>query len=417
MFTQSRQNGEVAARSTLRAHGPADGGTWIKVIVEMLAMLFLAADQGRGRAEAPAASPYPPNIQKILSTYCYDCHGDGMEKGKVAFDEFNSRAELLSHRDLFFHALKNVRADLMPPDKKPRPNAQEQQALADWIKADIFQIDCKNPDPGKVTIRRLNRVEYRNTIRDLTGYDYKVEDELPPDDTGYGFDTIGDVLTLSPLLLEKYMDAAEVITREAVPRIARVAPEQTVPGSDFHGTDDAARLSFYEPAELTHSFKAQYAGQYRLKLKLEVHGQFEFDPGKCRTVLKVDGQDAWTNEFSWQNGKKFSFDINQTWQPGDHTLVFAVEPLTAADKKQNALDLKFKEIVITGPIDDTHGARPKGFERFFWKDPPKPAKERREYAREALRRFANKAYRRPVDDRTVGRLLGIADGVWKIPAK
>ncbi|HTL15947.1 MAG TPA: DUF1587 domain-containing protein, partial [Patescibacteria group bacterium] len=180
--------------------------------VGLLAVL-LCCSAPVGRSEEAGPSPYPANIQKILSTYCYDCHGDGAQKGKVAFDEFASAAEMRVHRDVFFNALKNVRAGIMPPEKKPRPDHQEQKALADWIKTDIFQIDVQNPDPGKVTIRRLNRVEYRNTIRDLMGFDYKVEDELPPDDTGYGFDTIGDVLTLSPLLLEKYMTAAETITR------------------------------------------------------------------------------------------------------------------------------------------------------------------------------------------------------------
>ncbi|HTL18701.1 MAG TPA: DUF1592 domain-containing protein, partial [Patescibacteria group bacterium] len=95
----------------------------------------------------------------------------------------------------------------------------------------------------------------------------------------------------------------------------------------------------------------------------------------------------------------------------------AVEPLTPADKKQNALDLKFREIVLSGPLDDAHGTRPKNFERFFWKDPPQSAKERRQYAREVLTRFAGKAYRRPVEDRTVSRLVSIAEGVWKTPGK
>ena len=112
---------------------------------------------------------YPTNVQKILTTYCYDCHGDGMDKGKVAFDQFTSRNEVLTNRDLFFNALKNVRAGIMPPQKKPRPDAQEQQELAEWIKTGVFQIDEQNPDPGRVTLRRLNRVEYHNTIRDLTG--------------------------------------------------------------------------------------------------------------------------------------------------------------------------------------------------------------------------------------------------------
>ena len=391
---------------------------WQKAVSIRTASLLAAIFCLSLRAAADSPSPYPPNIEKILSTYCYDCHGDGMNKGKVAFDEFTSSAEMRAHRDLFFTALKNVRADIMPPEKKPRPDPEEQRTLADWIKTSIFQIDRQNPDPGKVTIRRLNRVEYRNTIRDLTGFDFKVEDELPPDDTGYGFDTIGDVLTLSPLLLEKYMGAAEKITREAVPRVARVVPEQIIPAADFHGPScDAAHLSFYQPAELSHTRKAPYAGKYRLKLELEVHGQFEFDPGRCQVVLKADGGSIWTNEFGWQNGKKFSFEVGQDWQPGEHPLSLQLRPLLPVDKRQNSLELRLRQLVISGPIDETHGTRPRSFDRFFWKDPPKAAKERREYAREVLSRFVQKAYRRPVQDTTVGRLVSIAETVWKSPGK
>ena len=385
----------------------------MKVLVPCALLILNAVPAWAGSNPAP----YPANVLKILTTYCYDCHGDGMEKGKVAFDEFDSPAEVIAKRDLFFAALKNVRAGIMPPANKPRPDAEEQTELAEWIKKDVFRIDEQHPDPGKVTIRRLNRIEYRNTIRDLTGFDFKVDDELPPDDTGYGFDTIADVLTLSPMLLEKYMNAAELISREAVPRVTRVTPERTIAGSEFHGSGDAAHLSFYQPAELSHTWKAEFAGKYRLKLGLEVHGQFEFDPGRCRAILQADGHEIWTNEFGWQNGKKFSFDLEQNWPAGDHALTLEVQPLTPADKRLNSLDLKLRDLVISGPFDGLHGTRPKGFDRFFWKDPPKSAKERKEYARQVLARFASKAYRRPVEERTVNRLAAIAEAVYQSPGK
>ena len=177
---------------------------------------------GADGAESPAAAQFRKNVQPILSQHCYDCHADGVNKGKVSFDEFKSPQEMLGKRDLWLAVLKNVRAGIMPPEKKPRPSADELRALENWIKGDVFNIDPANPDPGRVTIRRLNREEYRNTIRDLMGFDFKVQDELPPDDTGYGFDNIGDVLTISPLLLEKYMQAAETIVAAAVPRVAGV---------------------------------------------------------------------------------------------------------------------------------------------------------------------------------------------------
>jgi len=140
-------------------------------------------------ASLPVAAEFRKDIQPLLQEYCYDCHGDGAKKGNVAFDELNSE-ELAQHPDLWLKVLKNVRAGLMPPQNKARPSLGEQLKLEHWIKYSAFGIDPVNPDPGRVTIRRLNRIEYRNTIRDLTGYDFKVEDELPPDDTGYGFDTM-----------------------------------------------------------------------------------------------------------------------------------------------------------------------------------------------------------------------------------
>src|SRR5262249_44422549 len=143
--------------------------------------------------------------------------------------------ELLTKRDLWLAVLKNTRAGLMPPAKKPRPSAEDLQQVEKWIKFDAFGIDPANPDPGRVTVRRLNRVEYRNTIRDLMGIEFETEVEFPPDDTGYGFDNIGDVLTVSPLLLEKYMAAAETIVSEAVPTVSNVIAERRITGGRFDG--------------------------------------------------------------------------------------------------------------------------------------------------------------------------------------
>ena len=86
--------------------------------------------------------------------------------------------------------------------RRPRKN----NCWRTWIKYRALGIDPNDPDPGRVTLRRLNRVEYHNTIRDLLGYDFKTTEEFPADDTGYGFDNIGDVLSVSPLLLEKYFE-------------------------------------------------------------------------------------------------------------------------------------------------------------------------------------------------------------------
>ena len=105
-----------------------------------------------------AAKDFRQEIQPVLAKYCYDCHGDGANKGGIAFDELKSDDAILKH-DLWLKVIKNVRAGLMPPEKKPHPSPEEREKLEHWIKYEAFGIDPKKPDPGRSTVRRLNRVE------------------------------------------------------------------------------------------------------------------------------------------------------------------------------------------------------------------------------------------------------------------
>jgi hypothetical protein len=315
--------------------------------------------------------------------------------------------------------LKNVRSGIMPPAKKPRPSDKEIRVLSDWIKRDVFGLDPEDPDPGRVTIRRLNRVEYRNTIRDLTGFDFKTEEEFPPDDTGYGFDTIGDVLSISPLLLEKYMQAAETIVTAAVPTVARLIPERSYRGAEFRGTEAGAsgdRLTFYKKAKVSRLYTADADGDYRLALELAVQGAFNFDPGRCTVVFKLDDHELLRETYSWQDGKTYRYSFQQHLAPGDHRLSFEIEPLTPAEKRKSSVDVRVFSLKLQGPLDPKHWVRPRNYERFFPKgEPPAPTPDRRRYAREILGQFATRAFRRPVDDRTLDRLVAIAAGTYSQP--
>ncbi|MGY8689239.1 MAG: DUF1587 domain-containing protein, partial [Verrucomicrobiales bacterium] len=112
-----------------------------------------------------------------------------------------------------------TRTELMPPSDKPPLTG----GACRVDQARCFKSDPANPDPGRVTVRRLNRVEYRNTIRDLIGVDFNTSAEFPEDDSGHGFDNITDVLTVSQMLMEKYFDAAKAIVSEAVPVVPVVS--------------------------------------------------------------------------------------------------------------------------------------------------------------------------------------------------
>jgi hypothetical protein len=383
-----------------------------------LAISVLCFDASAAATDISAA--FRKDIQPLLTEYCSDCHADGAKKGNVAFDELKTDDALLNH-ELWLKVLKNVRAGLMPPEKKPKPSADERAKLEQWIKYSAFGIDPTNPDPGRVTVRRLNRVEYRNTIRDLTGHDFRVEEELPPDDTGYGFDNIGDVLSISPLLLEKYMQAAEVIVASAVPRVPRVVAEKAIPGTEFRkaeGKGTGERMSFYDEAKIAHTFKAEHAGSYHFVLEAEVLGQFDFDPGTCQVIFKAGDKELWQKEFGvGLAGKKFKFDFEDKWESGEHRLTLELKPLTPVEDKKNSLDLRITAVRVQGPTEEKHWVRPKNFELFFTKDPPQSADERRVYAREVLSRFTKRAYRRSADERTIDRLVSIAETAYSQPGK
>ncbi len=391
----------------------------LAIITQSIAsFLYLASPLSA--AESGTASRFHKDIQPLLVQYCYDCHGEGMSKGKVAFDELKSEADLTGKPQLWSAVLKNLRAGLMPPEKKPRPSAEEKERIANWIKRDALGIDPKNPDPGRVTIRRLNRVEYRNTIRDLMGFDFKAEDELPPDDTGYGFDNIGDVLTVSPMLLEKYMQGAETIVAGAVPRVWRVVKDRNIPGAEFQrssGEGKGNSLNFYKEATSVHTVKVDQAGDYHLILELEVAGEFDFDPGRCRAVFTIDDREQTQQEFGWHSNKKFRFEFDQKWEAGPHRLALALHPLTPIEKKVNTLDLRIAAVRVQGPLDPTHWVRPKNFDLFFWKDVPSDAAERHQYTRQVLSQFSRRAWRRPADDERLDRLVAIAGQVCAQPGK
>ena len=117
------------------------------------------------------------------------------------------------------------------------PSREEAAAIGEWIEAELARTVCSGPvNPGRVTIRRLNRVEYNNTIRDLVGVDFKPADDFPSDDVGYGFDNIGDVLSMPSILLEKYLAAAEkIVERAIVVDNPDKAPAQRVLALDLEG--------------------------------------------------------------------------------------------------------------------------------------------------------------------------------------
>jgi hypothetical protein len=369
-----------------------------------------------------AGEDYAEKIQPILEEYCYGCHANGLKKGGVTFDGPTAGGTQLNDREFWWPVLKNVRSGIMPPAGKPKPTDEERKILEDWIKFGPLGIDPKNPDPGRVTVRRLNRVEYRNTIRDLMGVDYDTTSEFPADDTGHGFDNIGDVLTMSPLLLEKYLVAAQAVVSKAVPTTSRAVTERAIPGRRFHpaaetptGNEEGLlALSYYTPATVSTRFTAEHAGRYQVVLDLTANERYVdgiHDYNKCRLLFKVDGKELLRREFVRQEGRPSRFEFDRDWQAGPHELTLEVEPLTPGQAQVRSLALRIQTVTVRGPLAPEHWTKPPTYARFFPRDVPEGREERRQYARELLARFATKAFRRPVDDATADRLAAMAASI------
>jgi hypothetical protein len=397
-----------------------------------LTWLILVATCGLLRAsaaESPTVTHFQERIRPVLSQYCFDCHGDGAKKGDIAFDELKTDDAILNH-ELWLKVLKNVRAEIMPPQKKPHPGLDDRKKLEEWIKYEAFGIDPKNPDPGRVTVRRLNRTEYKDTIRDLMGVDYDTDQEFPPDDTGYGFDNIAAVLTTSPMLLEKYVDAAKTIVGKTVPMTGAQVAETVVAGRDFAGNPgvsstssktpkNSLSLSYYEKAAISNTFQAKHPGHYQIALDFSANEKFvdgQFDYNKCSVVFKVDGVELLKQEYSREGGKAFHYDLECDWKEGAHQLSFELQPLTEKEQLRS-LTFRVDSVTIRGPLDEKYFVHPKGYERFFTKDAPKEKAARRAYAREVLSAFATKAFRRPADDDVVERLTSLAESQYTQPGK
>lgn len=178
---------------------------------------------GTSRQQAQATSPaakgqraFAHDIAPLVKQFCIGCHGGGSPTAGLSLAAYADTAAVLKARDIWEKVAKNVAAGHMPPAGAPQPTQAQRDLLVGWIQSMLSQADCKLMDPGRVTIRRLNRAEYNNTIRDLLGIHFHPADDFPSDDVGYGFDNIGDVLSLSPLLMEKYLAAAEKIAEKAV---------------------------------------------------------------------------------------------------------------------------------------------------------------------------------------------------------
>ena len=186
----------------------------LRTILGWIAVALVGAGSFHA-ARAQSLSPVPshPSAQRaVLDRYCVACHNEQARTAGLALDTMDVE-QISEGAPVWEKVLRKLRGRAMPPAGMPRPDEASYDSFANYLEQ---QLDGAPPNPGRPVLHRLNRAEYTNAIRDLLALEIDGASLLPADDSGYGFDNIGAVLSVSPMLLERYMSAARKISRLAI---------------------------------------------------------------------------------------------------------------------------------------------------------------------------------------------------------
>jgi hypothetical protein len=394
-----------------------------KISVSLVIAIPLLQSVGSAQNVSDVAKVIVPFVEK----HCVNCHGEKKQKGEVTLHVFKDEASILKARKMWVRVLDQLHAGEMPPEGKPKPAVDEAERFAKAVHGVFERFDrTAKRDPGEVTIRRLNRVEYANTVRDLVGVTIPLGDDFPNDNVGYGFDNIGDILSLSPLQFERYLASAEVIVRTAIVFGEPPAPPRRVAGGvhGFEGTnygqryDNRGRLSrdadgkaipekdklpalpgdgwrvFYDKGPLQKRLiDLLNSGEYKITAKLQ-GVKIGNEPSKF--ALVVNGAIV----LEGVCGDKMEEHVASVRLKAGalHVGVSLLNEFTDPKDETKKRGIVLDSITIVGPtIPESHEMLLAGSEKL----------EGDAKSRFVLERFATRAYRRPAAREEVDRLMKV----------
>ncbi|REJ86807.1 MAG: DUF1592 domain-containing protein [Planctomycetota bacterium] len=360
-------------------------------------------------AETERVLDYTADVGPFFKRYCLDCHeGEAAEAG-LDLARYDSVESIQANREHWMHIFDRIRVGSMPPSDADQPPDEERERVTAWLDHALFYVDCgQAPDPGRVTIRRLNRAEYNNTIRDLLGVDFEPAADFPSDDIGYGFDNIGDVLSIPPLLVEKYLDAAEEISRRAIVtledrqiRTKLAATELEEDGAVYDGPYDSKIM--VSRGSVSTTFDLPAAGEYLLRIEAgadqagDEKAKMELRAGDRKlAVVEVTGDrtpDVYEHRFEAEPGRmRLSAGFINDYYNKDEK----------ADR-----NLLVKSMAIEGPLGlptelpESH--------RSLVVSSPDEAVSLEEAASENVRSLLERAFRRPVSDEEIAQYVDFVE--------
>ncbi|HAC90727.1 MAG TPA: hypothetical protein DCF63_08850 [Planctomycetaceae bacterium] len=354
--------------------------------------------------DAEISRQFAHEIQPVLLHLCSDCHqGDSAEAG-IALDRLTIERAGTIDRHQWVKVHGQIAAGAMPPPEHPQPSQQQRKQLAEWIEKQILTVRCEGPAyPGRVTVRRLNRDQYNRTVADLIGVSFQPASRFPSDDVGYGFDNIGDVLNLSPVLLERFMEAADEIARRAI-----VVP-----------SDEGPPLKSISGKLLTSSVEqaggqvaVTIAGEYLFRIK--AYGQ-QAGPQVAQMEILVDNKPVSTVDVPNLEQESGSFEVKQRLTVGQHQLTARFvndyyRPEDPDPQLRGDRNLMVESLELVGPISVSPEDLPESHRRLLIAT-VNGESDRNEVLRavqENLSAFLPRAFRRPTTGQELERYTQIA---------
>jgi hypothetical protein len=372
-----------------------------------------------------AEPPAPASVRALVGKFCLDCHDAEVSKGKLNLDALLPE-DFAAHSDTWEKVVRRLRARQMPPAGKARPDESEYVAVLTSLETTLDRAAVANPRPGRTeTVRRLNRTEYQNAVRDLLAVEIDATMLLPPDEASHGFDNV-TVGTLSPTLLDRYITAAQKIARLAVGGASRapggetyrirpdITQEERVEGLPF-GTRGGAVIRHTFPQD----------GEYEIQLRLArdrndlVEGLRE----PHQLLVLVDG--AQVHEFTVRppagkghNDVDTGLNVRLPIKAGAHELgiTFLKDPSSLLETLRQPYNVHFNfhrhprispalyQVSVTGPFN-AQGPGDSASRRRIFVAQPKSPKDEEACAKQILSTLLRRAWRRPVNDADVARVL------------
>ena len=398
-----------------------------------LAILVLLTIAGGGGAAPQAKDEFSQTLQPLLAKHCLPCHSPPKPKSDLNLARFSTETSLREDRKLWKQAIRLLNTHEMPPKEAKAPLPQpDRERLVKAIEIVINKVDPNAPlNPGRVTVRRLNRTEYGNTVRDLLSVDFDPADDFPSDDIGYGFDNIGDVLTLSPILMERYLAAAEALVQRAFPAETLKPVDNHRSAKYLEPASDKVPQSKFRPVSGGPGNPVQ-TGPLFTSYRMEPDGEYVFHlrafarPKTARIAILACGKNI-PNPAGDADVARLAGAALKGLRP--FRILDTLEVNAGEEKDARKIELKISPmpgierlaVAIVRGADNTP-APEVHIEGFFLHGPldPRPAFQRRalaavagkskpQQARELLRTFATRAFRRPVSEPELARLVKLAE--------